>query len=128
MLTKQEDAGWGPNAVFRFPNEGGTGAIWTKVAKLLPQDKQRYNTKVVALDLEGHCVTLDNGKKIRYQKLLSTIPLDLTLRMVDQSELASKLNYSSTHVVGLGLRGTNPHDLKVVGLVHLRLYKCVSIL
>jgi protoporphyrinogen oxidase len=112
VLTKQEDAGWGPNATFRFPHEGGTGAIWTKVAKLLPADKQRYGVKVVALDLEGHCVTLDTGRKIRYQKLLSTIPLDLTLRMVGHDALAAELHYSSTHIVGIGLRGVNPHDLK----------------
>jgi protoporphyrinogen oxidase len=112
VLTKQDDAGWGPNAVFRFPNEGGTGAIWKKVAKLLPDEKQRYKSKVVALDLDGHCVTLDNGKKIKYGKLLSTIPLDLTLGMVEQPELAKRLNYSSSHIVGIGLRGVNPHDLK----------------
>ena len=112
VLTKKDDAGWGPNAVFRFPKEGGTGAIWTKVAKLLPEDKQRYNTKVVGLDLAQHTVTLDSGKKIRYQKLLSTIPLDLTLRMVGKDDLASELNYSSSHIIGIGLRGVNPHDLK----------------
>ena len=112
VLTKKDDAGWGPNAVFRFPNEGGTGAIWKKVAKLLPDDKQRYKSKVVALDLEGHCVTLDNGKQIKYEKLLSTIPLDLTLQMVGQPEIAKRLNYSSSHIVGIGLRGVNPHDLK----------------
>ena len=112
VLTKQEDAGWGPNAVFRFPREGGTGAIWKKVAKLLPEDKQRYNIKVVSLDLDGHCVTLDSGKKIRYQKLLSTIPLDITLRLVGQTDLVEELHYSSTHIVGIGLRGVNPHDLK----------------
>ena len=40
VIVNKEDAGWGPNAVFRFPLEGGTGAIWKGVAKLLPQDKQ----------------------------------------------------------------------------------------
>ena len=39
VLHKKEDAGWGPNAVFRFPLEGGTGGIWKKVAAQLPQDK-----------------------------------------------------------------------------------------
>jgi len=39
VIHGKEDAGWGPNAVFRFPLEGGTGGIWKKVAKLLPQDK-----------------------------------------------------------------------------------------
>ena len=101
-----------PNAVFRFPQEGGTGAIWTKVAKLLPEEKQRYKSKVTALDLEGHTVTLQDGKKIKYQKLMSTIPLDLTLRMVGRGDLANELNYSSSHIIGIGLRGVNPHDLK----------------
>lgn len=36
VIHGKEDAGWGPNAVFRFPKEGGTGAIWKGVAKLLP--------------------------------------------------------------------------------------------
>ena len=40
VIVNKEDASWGPNAVFRFPLEGGTGAIWKGVAKLLPQDKQ----------------------------------------------------------------------------------------
>lgn len=40
VIHNKEDAGWGPNAVFRFPTSGGTGAIWKGVAKQLPADKQ----------------------------------------------------------------------------------------
>ena len=40
VILDREDAGWGPNAVFRFPLEGGTGAIWKKVSKLLPDRNQ----------------------------------------------------------------------------------------
>lgn len=40
IIHGREDAGWGPNAVFRFPKHGGTGAIWKAVAQLLPADKQ----------------------------------------------------------------------------------------
>jgi len=50
------------------------------------------------------------------------MPLDITLRMVGKSlggsdlekcnEWSSTLRYSSTHVVGLGIRGSNPHDKK----------------
>lgn len=40
VIHNKEDAGWGPNAVFRFPLEGGTGGIWKGVARLLPQDRQ----------------------------------------------------------------------------------------
>jgi hypothetical protein len=44
--------------------------------------------------------------------LLSTIPLDITLRWLGHDDIASKLVYSSTHIIGLGLRGLNPHDNK----------------
>lgn len=40
VVTGREDAGWGPNAVFRFPLHGGTGAIWRGVSRLLPRRKQ----------------------------------------------------------------------------------------
>lgn len=39
VLHGKEDAGWGPNAVFRFPLEGGTGGIWKAVASVLPQER-----------------------------------------------------------------------------------------
>ena len=40
VIVNKEDAGWGPNAIFRFPLQGGTGAIWKGVSRLLPKDKQ----------------------------------------------------------------------------------------
>lgn len=45
VINNKEDAGWGPNAVFRFPTSGGTGAIWKGVAKLLPEERQVRRTK-----------------------------------------------------------------------------------
>jgi protoporphyrinogen oxidase len=42
VLHKKEEAGWGPNATFRFPAEGGTGGIWKKVAGLLPKENTGY--------------------------------------------------------------------------------------
>lgn len=63
------ESGWGPNAVFRFPQEGGTGAIWKKVAALLPAEKQRYNTAVQSLDAENKVVTLSDGSKLQYNKV-----------------------------------------------------------
>lgn len=40
VVHGREDAGWGPNAVFRFPKRGGTGAVWKGVAALLPAERQ----------------------------------------------------------------------------------------
>jgi protoporphyrinogen oxidase len=63
------ESGWGPNAVFRFPQQGGTGAIWKKVADLLPADKQRYKSQVVSIDAAAKAVTLSDGSVIRYNKV-----------------------------------------------------------
>lgn len=114
VINNTEDAGWGPNAVFRFPTEGGTGAIWKKVAALLPAERQRYgpDNSVTHIDKDAKTVTFRDGRKLAYDTLLSTIPLDITLGWVGRPELASGLQYSSTHVVGLGIRGTCPHGLK----------------
>ncbi len=112
VLRNKTESGWGPNAVFRFPQEGGTGAIWKKVANLLPEEKQVYNMKVISLDAKEKVVTFENGRKIQYNKLLSTIPLDITLNWLGRNDLANKLTYSSSHIIGLGLRGNSPHDTK----------------
>lgn len=48
VIHNKEDAGWGPNAVFRFPKEGGTGAIWKGVGRLLPASKQVGDMGIVA--------------------------------------------------------------------------------
>eukprot|EP00890_Picochlorum_soloecismus_P005106 jgi/Picsp_1/5597/NSC_02956-R1_udp-galactopyranose mutase len=112
VIHGKEDAGWGPNAVFRFPVRGGTGAIWKGVANLLPEERQRYNMKASSIDRERSVVTFEGGKQICYNKLISTIPLDITLTWLEQQDLANRLTHSSSHIVGIGIRGLSPHGLK----------------
>mmetsp|Transcript_18681 Transcript_18681/g.25763 ORF Transcript_18681/g.25763 Transcript_18681/m.25763 type:complete len:497 (+) Transcript_18681:67-1557(+) len=112
VLRNKTESGWGPNAVFRFPQEGGTGAIWTKVADLLPKDKQKYNMKMISLNPKTKQATFLDGSVIQYNKLLSTIPLDITLTWLGRKDLADRLTFSSSHIVGLGLRGSSPHGDK----------------
>jgi len=112
VIHSKEDAGWGPNAVFRFPKRGGTGAIWKGVAKLLPKDNQRYNQTVTNIDKDAKVVTLADGSSIGYNSLVSTLPLDITCRWLGKSEWADGLQHSSSHIVGLGIRGLSPHGTK----------------
>ncbi|KAK3239871.1 hypothetical protein CYMTET_50232 [Cymbomonas tetramitiformis] len=117
VLHKKEDAGWGPNAVFRFPKEGGTGGIWKAVADLLPAENTQYGSgnEVIHIDPEKKVVTLKNGSTIQFAKLMTTVPLDLTLRMLGGpkcTEWADGLTHSSAHIIGLGVRGVNPHGMK----------------
>lgn len=112
VLRNKEESGWGPNATFRFPKEGGTGAIWKKVANLIPKEKQKYDVTVTHLDPDAKILTLSDGSRLKYNKLLTTIPLDITLNWIGEKELADRLTFSSSHIVGLGLRGSNPHGDK----------------
>ncbi|KAL7754250.1 hypothetical protein RI367_000231 [Sorochytrium milnesiophthora] len=102
---------WGPNATFRFPAHGGTGGIWKAVAKTLPQDRFRFNYTVTKVDADKKIVTLKDGRTIGYQKLVTTMPLDDLCQFMGDAELVKltkELYFSSTHVIGIGIRGKRP--------------------
>jgi len=116
LIHKKIETSWGPNATFRYPIHGGTGAIWKKVADCLPQDHMLYNAQVVRIDSKDKLVHLADGRKIRYENLISTMPLDYLLRTVsDQpaiAPLASQLRWSAVHLCCLGIDGPLPERLE----------------
>lgn len=104
---------WGPNATFRFPAHGGTGNIWIKVAETLPTEKKRFGEhgRVQLVDAENKRVLLGDGTTVNYHKLISTMSVDHlaeAMRNDELIELTKGLFYSTTHVVGVGLRGARP--------------------
>jgi protoporphyrinogen oxidase len=113
---RRDDPSWGPNSRFRFPQRGGTGAIWHGVAALVPRDRIRYGLRVEAVDLERR-TAMAGGQTFRYDTLISSLPLDVLCAMAGPlsagcREAARQLLYSSTHVVGVGLRGPQPAALE----------------
>ena len=46
LNLQNADFGWGPNSYFTFPKYGGTGNVWGSMAKKLPNDWFRFNSKV----------------------------------------------------------------------------------
>jgi protoporphyrinogen oxidase len=113
VILERDDISWGPNNTFRFPKAGGTGAIWRAVAGCLPQDRLRFSEEVCEIDLDGHRVRTSRGW-VPYDALISSLPLDLVARMTGRDSLllaAGRLRYTTTHVVGIGLRGAVPEHL-----------------
>jgi protoporphyrinogen oxidase len=74
-----------------------------------------FGATVRHIDTRERRVALTDGREFEYEQLISTIPLD---RFVAMSDLARDLRaavldleYSSTHVVGVGLHGAPPAAL-----------------
>jgi protoporphyrinogen oxidase len=116
IILKKAAGGWGPNATFRFPAHGGTGGIWIAVAKTIPKEKTRFGKHgaVSKIDATAKKATLDDGTVVKYNKLVSTMAVDaLAETMQDQEliKLTKGLFFSSTHVIGVGVRGERPERI-----------------
>lgn len=107
---------WGPNATFRFPARDGTGGIWTAVAETIPQEKKRFGKsgEVTKVDAKNKIVHFADGSTIGYNKLVNTMAVDHLAEKIGDEELISLtkgLYYSTTHVVGVGIRGERPERI-----------------
>lgn len=115
LVYKTDDLSWGPNNTFQFPKKGGTGSIWRECARRLPADNLKLNTCIKHIDLEKRQVTTANGETFTYGKLISTIPLRELIKLTGQGQLTPLaergLLYSSSNIVGLGLRGKPREEL-----------------
>ena len=121
VVNNTDDLGWGPNATFGFPKSGGTGGIWTTIGSHIPKKNIRLNAKVVKVDTAKKQIVLEGGDTIPYGKILSTMPLDDLLRTCDATasdpaciKIADSLVFSSSHIIGIGLRGSPPAHLKTM--------------
>lgn len=114
VILKKAAGNWGPNATFRFPARDGTGGIWRAVARTLPAGCLQLGRSVKSVDADARKVVLEDGSKIKYKTLVSTMAVDQLADYMgkpDIRELAHNLYYSSTHVIGIGIRGARPERI-----------------
>ncbi|KIW53107.1 hypothetical protein PV05_08703 [Exophiala xenobiotica] len=116
VILQKTAGNWGPNATFRFPARDGTGGIWIAVANTIPKEKKRFGKKgtVKKVNADKKQVLMEDGTTIHYQRLVSTMAVDaLADAMEDQKlvDLSKGLFYSSTHVIGVGVRGSRPERI-----------------
>ena len=116
VILNKTAGNWGPNATFRFPAHGGTGNIWIKVAETLPKENKRFGEhgRVQLIDAENKRALLGDGTVINYKKLISTMSVDYlaeAMRNEELVKLTKELYYSTTHVIGVGVRGARPERI-----------------
>jgi protoporphyrinogen oxidase len=116
IARQQDDVAWGPNSTFRFPLHGGTGAIWQSVQRLLPAAQMQFDRAIARVDTRTHRVETTAGESIKYDALISTMPLDRLLLTIDGLDhlraRASMFVHSSSHIVGIGMSGAVPDGLR----------------
>ena len=104
----------GSNAVFHYPRNGhGYGSVARRLA--LQGGDIHLGHRAVRIDAGAREVTFDNGRRIRFEHLLSTVPLPEVVRMtVDAPEsvraAAGRLRTNSIMVVNLGVGRTPISD------------------
>ncbi|HLK16568.1 MAG TPA: FAD-dependent oxidoreductase [Fimbriimonadaceae bacterium] len=114
ILFGLDDVSWGPNDTFQFPKAGGTGAVWKGVSKLLCQERLHLGVTCEAIDPRARVARFSNGSEVQYDHLISTLPIPEIIRIAGLSKLqpaASRLPFSSSNIVGIGLAGTPPPQL-----------------
>jgi protoporphyrinogen oxidase len=116
LVRGTDDISWGPNNTFRFPLRGGTGAVWRAAADRLPAERMLFETAITSIDMPRRRITASNGEVYEYAQLISTLPLGELIRLTGQDQLTETarrgLLYSSSNIVGIGLRGAAPEALK----------------
>lgn len=115
IAAQKDDVSWGPNATFRFPKKGGTGAIWEAVADLVGKSQIHLNHRAIVIDPMKREIIVRNdstlqSRRVRYDVLLSTIPLTKLCELSGIGIPNSFLS-SDVHVVGVGLEGKIPENL-----------------
>lgn len=115
IVERRDEVSWGPNNRFRFPLRGGTGEIWKRLAARLPGGAIEFGKAVSRLDAQRKSVRFTDGSTESFDILISSMPVDDLVCLSDLDSLkpaAAKLRHSATHVIGVGMRGAPPPQLK----------------
>jgi protoporphyrinogen oxidase len=113
VVLHKDDFGWGPNSQFKFPLYGGTGEFYRRMAESLDEHIS-LDARVDAIDLAAKRVRLQDGQWRPYDVLVSTMPLDVLVRLLGEqapSEIqraSELLCHSGGHMVGVGIRRKCP--------------------
>ena len=95
--AKEPPPAVGYNATFVYPNEG----LDDLIRKMTEQCKVDFNKKVVKINLKKNDLWLDDGSKIKYQSVISTLPLNKMVEMADIT-IGTTDPYTSVLVVNIG--------------------------
>jgi UDP-galactopyranose mutase len=98
----------GPNSEFWYPVEGGIEALARAFVRRIASERLWTGTCVTAIDCVRHEVELAGGKRVPFHRLISTLPLPATVRLMGEAvpeeirRRAAALKNNIVHTVNIG--------------------------
>ncbi|GAC1348789.1 MAG: FAD-dependent oxidoreductase [Vulcanimicrobiaceae bacterium] len=122
IVTRRDNPGWTDSTRVRYPARGGTGSIWTALGDRF-KEHVMDGEDVTGIDERTKVIRFASGLRIRYERLISTLPLDVLIALLDYNEdiaaFGAQLRYAQAGFVGFGFRGAPPPVLRGVHSFHL---------
>src|SRR5215213_8413017 len=114
VVMGTDDFGWGPNNRFKFPLMGGTGEFYRRFGPKL-EGHVNLNKTVDFINIARKEVRFKDGEVVKYDKLVTAIPLDKLCNDVINGEMpreikkaAAGLKHSGGYMVGIGIKQPCP--------------------
>lgn len=106
---------WGYNSYFYYPKSGGIYSLVKGFLKYINRDAIYYNKRVIRIDLTRKGIFYDDGTKDTYKNMVSTIPLNELIYIIEDipkviKEQTSKLRFNSVLNINFGVNNDDISD------------------
>lgn len=116
VILGKDEANWGPNYYFKYPKHGGSGGFWGRFEKVFANNNVNFNKEFDRIDVDSKKIHLKDKTVVDYDYLISTLPLDFFVSKSNLSkdvrDATKKLEHNSGYVIGVGVKGGLPEELK----------------
>jgi protoporphyrinogen oxidase len=123
LVLNRDELGWTESTKVRYPCTGGCGTIWQRIFDLLPGSSRGLGLRALTLETRKKMLWFADGSSVRYEHLLSSIPLDRLLGMIkDRPELQARsreFRAARVQLFGFGLTCPVPAILRKVHAINV---------
>ena len=106
----------GPNQQFWYPLKGGIQALSRAFVSRLAEERLLLGTSAVAIDCTRREVELAGGRRVSFERVISTLPLAETVRLMGPAvpeeirRRAAALKHNIVHTVNIGFELDGSED------------------
>lgn len=106
----------GPNQEFWYPLDGGIEALPRAFVRHIATERLVTSSCVTAIDCPGRAVEVASGQRVRFERIISTLPIPVTIRLMGKAvpeeivRRAEALKHNVVHTVNVGFELDRSHS------------------